>query len=610
MNSPANDSDATTATTERASGIAGRDRSAVSLGVIITILMVAPAVAAVLGLAGRHWWPTNDYAIIDLRVRDVFTANTPLTGLYSRPGWNHPGPLMFWGLAPLSWVTGHAPWATRIGGAVLQGAALVWLGIVTARHGGRLLLAAGVVTAMTYLASNQWLFREPWNLHIPLPYFVLFLFLTHLVAVGRFRHLIGMSVAATVMVSTHLGYAPLVVAGFAYALGWTLFDARGRRPPERWRNTLLISIAIWLLTWSAPLLDVVVHWPGNLGKVGTYFVSSRHRSLGFSAATRIIADEFRWVPPWLGGAHRLSLLGFAVPASVVWLAIPLGALGAGAIAIRRSRDGEDLRLVGLAGLMVVVGVLAISRADTDALAYTFQWRATVAAFLAVACGFSIAATLRTRCVRWMRVSAVCAVVGVVAVGSTTMTVAVVRRSGSLTIRDTDLRAVMRVVDHRPHPHGTVRVRAVGSNLPGLYDGVVNELARRNVDVRVDPGAGRIFGGRRTLASNAAAETWYVTEQGSLLPGLLARRGAQLLVTTSPLTHAEDTELATLQEAIGRALDRAGIPERRAFLDSSLAGYHLSGLSGIDPVQIFRLGQLNAKVERRNRCRCGVVVVPA
>ena len=139
---------------------------------------------------------------------------------------------------------------------------------------------------------------------------------------------------------------------------------------------------------------------------------------------------------------------------------------------------------------------------------------------------------------------------------------------------------------------------------------MNELARRNVDVRVDREAGRIFGARRTLASNARAETWYVTEQGSLVPGLLARPGAQLLVTTSPLTHAEDAELAKLQEAIGRALDRAGLPERRAFLDSSLAGFHLSGLSGIDPARVIRLGQLNAKVERRNRCRCAVVVVPA
>ena len=161
------------------------------LAALVIGLMIAPAVAAVVSLAGRAWWPTDDFAIIDLRVRDVFSVNTPLTGLYSRPGWNHPGPLMFWGIAPLSWLSGHATWATRVGGAILQGVALVWLGVVTARHGTRLLLAAAAVTSLTYLAHNHWLFREPWNLHIPLPFFVLFLFLSHLASVGLFRQASG-----------------------------------------------------------------------------------------------------------------------------------------------------------------------------------------------------------------------------------------------------------------------------------------------------------------------------------------------------------------------------------------------------------------------------------
>src|SRR3954451_559346 len=111
--------------------------------VVVTLLMAAPALAAIIALAGRHWWPTDDFAVIDLRVRDVFTANSSLTGLYSRPGWNHPGPIMFWAMAPLSWATGHATWATRIGGAVLQLMALVWLGVATARRSTRLLLGAG-----------------------------------------------------------------------------------------------------------------------------------------------------------------------------------------------------------------------------------------------------------------------------------------------------------------------------------------------------------------------------------------------------------------------------------------------------------------------------------
>ena len=226
------------------------------LRVALTIVMVAPAIAAVAALAGRRWSPTFDLAIIDLRVRDVFTARTPLTGLYSRPGWNHPGPLLFYGIAPLSWLSGHATWATRVGGAMLEAIALVWLAVVTARTSLRLLLAAGVVTSFTYLASNQWLFHEPWNLHVPIPYFVLFVFVAYLAAVGRFRQLVGMSVVGTLLVQTHVGYAPLVFAGFGYVALCTIVDTRNRRPlPDRWRQVVLICVAIWVVTWIAPIAD-------------------------------------------------------------------------------------------------------------------------------------------------------------------------------------------------------------------------------------------------------------------------------------------------------------------------------------------------------------------
>ena len=51
---------------------------------------------------GRHWFPVSDLAIFDMSVRDVWTAHPPLTGLWSRPGWSHPGPLAYWLVALFS----------------------------------------------------------------------------------------------------------------------------------------------------------------------------------------------------------------------------------------------------------------------------------------------------------------------------------------------------------------------------------------------------------------------------------------------------------------------------------------------------------------------------
>ena len=84
------------------------------------VVALAGVVAAVITRAGRAYLPLGDEANIDLRVRDVFTGDTPLVGAYSR-GFSHPGPLLFWLLAPLSAVTGGAAWANLVGGALLQG---------------------------------------------------------------------------------------------------------------------------------------------------------------------------------------------------------------------------------------------------------------------------------------------------------------------------------------------------------------------------------------------------------------------------------------------------------------------------------------------------------
>jgi hypothetical protein len=519
---------------------------------------------------------------------------------------------MFWGLAPLSWLWDGAPWATRVGGAVLQGVALGWLGIVTARHSLRLLLAAGVVVSATYLASNHWLLREPWNLHIPLPYFVLFLFLTHLVAIGRTRQLIAMAIVACVLVQTHIGYTLLVIAGFAYALAWVAFDARrARRLPDGWRTTVAISAGIVVLVWIPPVVDVVVNWPGNLGRIGDYF-ASRRDAVGFINALRYVSDEFRVVPPWLGGAHRGQFLtGFAVSASLVWLLGPAAFLLAAAVALRAARSRDDVRMVGLAALMAVVSVLAIAGAD-EPRAYTFQWRAVTAAFLVVTCVWAVAAAVGAHTGRVARATAIAVALGLIAWGSIAMAVSVTRRSASyLAGRERALELVMRRADRRFPPTGVVRIRSTGPGVPSLAFGVMDELDRRGVDVRVDPRLARIVGDDRALARTRPATTWYVTEDGFRIPDLLARDGARLVAAVSPLTRAEERELTELEQGAIGALRRASRPGLVAYLESTFAAIRLAGIPGLSARDLRRIDELATRVRGLgSRCWCAVIEVPA
>ena len=149
---------------------------------------------------------------------------------------------------------------------------------------------------------------------------------------------------------------------------------------------------------------------------------------------------------------------------------------------------------------------------------------------------------------------------------------------------------------------------IGSGLPSLFDGVVNELDRRGVDVRVDPSRGRIFGADRVIGPAARVETWYVSESGAYVPQLLQRRGARVLVATSVLRLADERELAALQAKVRRALgpERPGHP---VDLDSLLVISLLRGQPGVSETDRRRLAELDARAQRAVACRCAIVVVP-
>jgi hypothetical protein len=276
-------------------------------------------------------------------------------------------------------------------------------------------------------------------------------------------------------------------------------------------------------------------------------------------------------------------------------------------AVRVSRARADARMIGLAALLLVTGVVAIARAD-DSRAYTFQWRAVLAAFLVVTCVWAMARAMAPRLGRAGRVAAVAVAVAVVAWGSIAMTVAVVRRpSALLSAHDPDLRALVRGLERQPLPARPIRVRM--ADLPDTFFGVVNELERRGVDVQVDPRLGRVFGEERAIARASPATTWYVTERGSRVPGLLSRPGARLVASTSPLAPGEDRELASLQQRVGRALDAVGQSQLRVHLDSNLTEQALGGVEGLRHADLRRLDELNTIVVASRRCRCAIVEVP-
>jgi hypothetical protein len=419
---------------------------------------------------------------------------------------------------------------------------------------------------------------------------------------------IGLAIAATVVVQTHVGFALPVATAVVFAVACVAIDARrAGHLPDRWRSTAVITAAVLVVLWAPPIIDVLVNWPGNLGKIAKYFAGGNYHHVGLSEAAGIVASEFRFLPPWLGGSTHLGVFtGFATGASRAWLLIPVVVLGTGAVAAARTRRSRDRRMVALAIALFVVAILAISRAD-EPRAYTFEWRVVVAAFVVVAGVQAIASWLPR--VRTATAIVTALAVGLAVWGAIDLGVRVTDdTTGPLEARSRAIAEMLPVVRATP-PGRRVLVRPSGPTLRSLFDAVIDELDREDVDVRVDPELGRIFGGRRRGTPGAVDEVWYVTEVGSTVPTLLAQPGARLVASTSPLGRAENRELDRLQATLRAQLVRAGHPGAVAFLDQPLFALFVRDIPGVDRALAARVSVLNERVDRHDGCRCAIVAVP-
>ena len=123
-----------------------RRRAGAAFGLLVIALVTWPMVKAGLAALHEQWRPTGDWAVLNLRVDDVGRL-TPFVGPYSRFGWNHPGPLLYWVLAVPYHLLGGRPVAL-LGATGLINAAAVGAALALAwRRGGLpLLLATGAAS--------------------------------------------------------------------------------------------------------------------------------------------------------------------------------------------------------------------------------------------------------------------------------------------------------------------------------------------------------------------------------------------------------------------------------------------------------------------------------
>jgi hypothetical protein len=586
-------------------------------GIRVVVLAMAavalPFVAAVVvDVSADQASPLGDVALIDLHVRDLLSGHLPLIGVWSRFGWNHPGPALYYALAPFSLLANEAGWGTMIGGALLQALAVAGIAWLAWRRGGwTFSLAALVAVSLMYSTLAVSAVLVPWNPWVLFPFSFLFALAVWATVVGDPMQLVLVAVVGSFLVQTHIGYTPFVVAALVYLAVLVVVDVRrDALELKRLARAGAWALAVSVVMWLPPMIEQVTRSKGNLTRILDYFTNGADHAVGLTTGLETYAANWQLPPPWLAPAHQDAFLLHR--ASMGWLVLPAVLLVVGALAAWSNRCREDLRLVGIAACFVVAGGVAYTKLESPLFSYVVMWRAPVAVLVWFSAVWSIG---RWAGRRWLRTAnvAVRTAAALVSVG------AVLWASGGLATRvfahghpvvAWDKSAVLLADESLQHERpSSVLVWQVGGGFNSTATGLIDELERRGVDARVDQHGTKAELYRRSGTKHDVQRVWYVIEEPQV-QDYASRPGATVLAHITPLSPKKELELMHLQTWF---LDKVRADNKLDALwmaDWEGVNAERLGYRGADARRIRRLAALNLEVITADRCRCAVVSVDA
>jgi hypothetical protein len=537
-----------------------RERVLSATVILMVLLPLVVSAFALLGAAGSEYRPSADRAIIELNVRDVFHV-PPLLGPFSRFGWFHPGPALYYALALPYWLTGGSSASLAFAALFLNALAIVGILFIARRRGGlAVLVPTALIVEILVLRLGAQFTRDHWNPYITVFPFLLLAFLAWTMSCGDRWALPVSALVASFLVQTHVGYALPAAALVAFGIGGLVWSARQSRhavdatpardrsarsaasPWRGWLIVLIVTAVIVLVMWLPPLIQQLTGRTGNFGKMLDFFAQHGQERSATQAWHVLSAQLGAW-PDWLSGHTSFGLLGaygVTAPAPfpvvlvllgaatvVAWRGLPNVTLRSGSqpsvartALIRRS---DSVRLDLLVGVLVATSFVGVTRIVGEVGEYIVKWLWALGALAWIAIVVSVIAVIAARAtpnaleserrdmVRRVGRGAlalglaallVLSVIGAGAAATAGTPDAMARHVASAGFAD----AVERELATAPR-RGVVEIRKWGTS--GLFPsgvsfstgaGIADVLAHRGVDVRVARDLGFAYGDDRVVDS--------------------------------------------------------------------------------------------------------------
>jgi len=357
--------------------------------VALVALLAVPLAVAAVAVRRPQWFPVLDLAMTELRLRDVFTGETPLIGLPGRIGrfpeqGSHPGPMSFYALWPTWKVLGSTSWGMQVGALLLNAIAAGGAVLVARRRGG-LRLAVGITAVLALLMSGYGIstLAEPWNPYMPILWWFLTLLAVWSVLCDDVAMLPVAVGASSMAAQTHVPYLGLCIGivGLAVAyVAWSLWQQPARRPTVlRWTA---VAAALTALLWSPLVVDQLRATdarPGNLTMLWNHFTDPPEEEgepIGVGEGIELALRHLD-VTGFLGDAgDSLGSLarssgdpGGSVLPGVLVLVVWLASI---AVAWRRRHEAV-LKLDAVVAVALVLGAFSMSRIFGKVWYYLMLW---------------------------------------------------------------------------------------------------------------------------------------------------------------------------------------------------------------------------------------------